>query len=300
MQINLDTNDPLDSVGQLPSTITWTKDGMPMVLVEASYFLMGISDDQVETIVRLLDSWVQAGYLQAHAVHTARNHLLSETPQRFVYLDAFYIDQHEVTNRAYKVFCSETGHRKPSHWSNGSVPSGKENYPVTHVDWYDAQCYAQWAGKRLPTEAEWEKAARGTDGRLFPWGNHFDYEKLHYARAYTPHGWTLELEQTIRHREQLAQADAYPEGASPYGALDILGNVSEWVSDWYSATWYKEGTVINPLGPSDGEFRVVRGCSSLHDPEHLRCSCRGYLVPTTMGNDVGFRCVVTVDKPSDH
>ncbi len=297
MQSNPDKNDSLDSSTQLPSAITSSKDGMPMVLVEAGSFLMGTSDHQVEVMVGLVDSWVQAGYLHPDVIHTVQDQLLANTPQRRVYLDAFYIDRYEVTNQMYNMFCNETGHRKPPHWKNGSVSSAIEDCPVTHVDWYDAQGYAQWAGKRLLTEAEWEKAARGTDGRLFPWGNRFDYDKLHYARAYVPHDWTSELEHAISHRERLARAGSYPEGASPYGVLDMLGNVGEWVNDWYSATWYTEGTAVNPLGPGDGKLRVVRGCSSLDDPEHLSCSNRGCLVPTVLGDDLGFRCAVTANKP---
>jgi formylglycine-generating enzyme required for sulfatase activity len=170
------------------------KEPGPMVLVPAGEFLMG-SD------TRLPD----------------------EGPQHKVNLKAFRIDQYEVTNLQYKQFIEATGRRSPQHFENRTFPEGKADHPVTFVSWYDAKAYCEWAGKRLPTDEEWEKAARGTDGRTFPWGNSFDINK-----ANTPVRW-----QNLKQEGDTTPVGAFPAGASPYGAQDMSGNVWEWTDSWY-------------------------------------------------------------------
>jgi formylglycine-generating enzyme required for sulfatase activity len=170
------------------------KEPNPMVLVPAGEFLMG-SD----------------------------NRLPDEGPQHKVKLKAFSIDKYEVTNLQYKQFIEATGRRSPQHFENRTFPDGKADHPVTFVSWHDAKAYCEWAGKRLPTDEEWEKAARGTDGRTFPWGNAFDTNK-----ANTPVRW-----KNLKQEGDTTPVGAFPAGASPYGAHDMSGNVWEWTDSWY-------------------------------------------------------------------
>jgi formylglycine-generating enzyme required for sulfatase activity len=199
---------------------------MEMVYVPAGSFLMGSTD---------------ADPLAAS----------EEKPQHSVTLDAFWIDKTEVTQRMYALcvdahVCHEptitSSRTRIQYWDD---PQGSfEIFPVIYVNWNMAQTYCEWAGRRLPTEAEWEKAARGTDGRIYPWGNDPpNHELLNYDDWF---GDTLNV-------------GRYPDGASPYGAVDMAGSVYEWVADWYSATYYQSSPSTNPLGPESGEKRVVRG-----------------------------------------
>ena len=163
-----------------------------------------------------------------------------EWPQRSVYLDAFAIDQVEVTNERYMAFVTTTGHRNPPNpYGTGPLVSvkGIEQLPVVQATWYDAKAYCSWAKKRLPTEAEWEKAARGTDGRLFPWGD----EPATSKRANFDREW--EDEKTLH------PVGSLPDGDSPYGVKDMSGNAREWVQDWYDPEYYQHAPDRNPQGP---------------------------------------------------
>jgi len=285
-----------DPASGLPLEIVCLADGMEMVLVPAGNFKMGTSVDEWHQFAQLMEPWVTKGSISAERYD--KQYFSSEMPQRHVYLDTFYIDKYEVTNLMYYLFRRETGHRLPLHWSPetpNSMPFGLEYHPVTFVDWNDAWTYARWVGKRLPTEAEWEKASRGTDGRVYPWGDHFDHSRAHYRLAYYVHDLESKLVDN-RKRTRVASVDSYPEGASPYGAVDMIGNVWEWVNDWFDPDYYNTGPLINPLRPSEGEYRVVRGGASDYDAEKLRCTFRGISKPAYRDWDTGFRCALTVDE----
>ncbi len=199
----------------------------------------------------------------------------NEHPERKLNLKEFYIDRTEATNRQYKEFVDSQGHRPPANWPNGAFPQNIADHPVVFVNYHDAEAYCKWKGRRLPAEAEWEKAARGADGRRFPWGNDFDLKKVNTLGEYggtTPVGM-------------------FQDGKSPYGALDMAGNAQEWTSDWYLP--YPG----NDFKDADyGEkFKVVRGGSwggmghySLQ--VYVRTSFRNIAPPEGVYNDVGFRC----------
>jgi len=204
-----------------------------------------------------------------------------EWPQRSIILDAFAIDQVEVTNERYLAFVAASGHRHPPNpYGTGSLLSAKgiERLPVVQVTWYDAKAYCAWAKKRLPTEAEWEKAARGPDGRKFPWGN----ETATSERANFDREW--EEENTLR------PVGALPQGDSPYGVKDLSGNAREWVQDWYDAHYYEEAPARNPRGPEKGIVRSIRG-GSWHSPvADITASARGRGGFALQTHGTGFRC----------
>jgi formylglycine-generating enzyme required for sulfatase activity len=205
-----------------------------------------------------------------------------ERPQRSVYLDEFAIDQVEVTNERYLAFVKATGHRTPPNpYGTGPLVSlkGIEHLPVVQTTWYDATTYCTWAKKRLPTEAEWEKAARGTDGRLYPWGN----DPPTATRANFDREW--EDEKTLH------AVGSLPGGDSPYGVKDMAGNAREWVADWYDAEYYKHAPDRNPTGPDKkGVVRSIRG-GSWHSPAaDLTASARGRGGFALQTHGTGFRC----------
>jgi eukaryotic-like serine/threonine-protein kinase len=237
---------------------TWTRpaDGMVMMYVPAGDFLMGSPDD--------------TGGDNEHPEHT-------------VYLDAFWIDQTEVTNVMYAQ-CVEKGACQPpqdkSSYTRSSYYGGPEydEYPVIYVDWNHASAYCQWAGSGLPSEAQWEKAARGPDGSAYPWGND------------TPSCSLANFGGTSGCVGDTSKAGSYPSGASIYGALDMAGNVEEWVNDWYGETYYSQLPQSNPQGPTSGTIRVLRGGSYLYDESRMRAAYRGALDPAYPYFDFGFRC----------
>ena len=225
-----------------------------------------------------------------------------EKPVHTVYVDAFYMDVDEVTNAEYKKFVDANPQwgkdRIPrsyrdseylKHWNGNSYPSGKGNHPVVHVSWYAAMAYSQWAGKRLPTEAEWEKAARGgLVGQKYPWGNSIDSSKANYGKNV---GGTIPV-------------GSYPPNG--YGLYDMAGNVWEWCLDAYDKNFYKKSPRRNPIGGADSithiinnftnvkNSRVTRGSSWVYDPDGLRIAFRGRLTASRTYFGLGFRCARTV------
>jgi formylglycine-generating enzyme required for sulfatase activity len=232
------------------STQISTVDSMVMVEIPAGEFNMGKDDDIIG----------------------------ADSPRHTVYLDTYWIDKTDVTNEMFAK-CVQAGkctfniqHAATDiHFGNPDYA----DHPVVYVTWYQAVAYCQWAGRRLPTEAEWEKAARGTDGRIFPWGRKpVDSRLANYNDVVgdtTPVG-------------------NYPLGASPYGLLDMAGNVRQWVADWFSDLFYRNSPLQNPLGPGMGEKRVLRG-GSFKDPANgVRVTARFEHVPGSAGMNRGFRC----------
>jgi len=207
-----------------------------------------------------------------------------ERPKHQVSLDAFYIDRYEVTTARYAKFLEATGRKQPLFWNQGRQAAHRD-YPVVGVDWDDADAYCRWAGKRLPTEAEWEKAARGTDGRLYPWGNeeptprHANFGKADWKGYST-----------------LMPVGSFEAGKSPYGIYDMAGNVWEWVADWYAPQYYATSPARNPRGASNGDNKVLRGGSWNNVPLMLRSTGRNWSPPADRPLYVGFRCAQDIPK----
>jgi len=171
------------------------------------------------------------------------------------------------------TLCVLTGDCRNPASSNRS--STYADYPVIYIKWEDAQSYCSWAGARLPTEAEWEKAARGVDGRIYPWGNEVDFTKFYYYNE---------------NSGQTFPVGSFPSGASPYGVLDMAGGVSEWVNDWYGESYYQSSPASNPLGPVSGQSHVLRGSSWAYIGADVRSSNRPGVVSEKDYYFIGFRC----------
>ena len=205
--------------------------------------------------------------------------LEDERPRHEVWLDRFQIDLYEVTTGQYAVFISSETRPVPWQWETVDLRLHRDR-PVIGVDWHDADAYCRWAGKRLPTEAEWEKAARGTDGRLYPWGN----------QEPTPELANFALGARFSYSQVLMPVDRYPEGRSPFGLHHMAGNVWEWAQDWYGAHYYEISQARNPTGPPEGQFKVLRGGSWSDLPKYLLTYGRFKLPPNTKNNYNGFSC----------
>ena len=223
-----------------------------------------------------------------------------EGPASMIYLSAYYMDKYEVSNAQYTEFIKATDHPAPAYWDHHEL--NKPNYPVTGVNWYDANAYCHWANKRLPTEAEWEKAARGPAGLIFPWGNKLDYTKGNYAKGKSGNsGITVPV-------------DAYPKGKSYYGVYNMAGNVFEWVQDWYAPDYYKfSQDVRNPQGPQyvisiskgglkgaakpAGKKKVIRGGSWFAPHQSVTTTHRFWNDPmnNSYGIGLGFRCAMNFE-----
>ena len=199
----------------------------------------------------------------------------AESPVHVVTLGAFFIDVYEVTVAQYRAcfeagFCSEPAEADRCEWTEG----GPDNHPINCVYWQQAFDYCSWAGLRMPTEAEWEKAARGTDGRTYPWGEEeIDRDRANYKGTNTA-----------------KPVGSYPEGVSPYGVYDMSGNVWEWVGDWWDENYYSTSPPDNPTGPDGGEFKVLRSGSWCFLEFSQRSARREPYDPQVTDMDIGFRC----------
>ena len=209
-----------------------------------------------------------------------------EQPQRTIRLSSFMIDKYEVTNGQYAAFVAATGHRKagpPSRYAKNMSRMRGINQPVVYVSWDDARAYCQWKGKRLPTEAEWEKAMRGTDGRLWPWGNVEIPHAANWARVDDGH-------------DVSAPVGVIKSDASPFGVMDGAGNVIEWVEDWYQENAYREAADMDPSSPEYGTFKVLRGAGYASSGSDLRITSRNKMVPDFRDETIGFRCAMDLKK----
>ncbi len=202
-----------------------------------------------------------------------------ERPQREVYLDAFFVDRTPVTVAEYKAYLDASGRKPDPQWHQFNDIKNTPNRPVTYVNWEDARAFAEWSGKRLLTEAEWEKAARGTDGRTYPWGNDEPTTKRAWFDADVP-----------------SNVGARPFGTSPWGVHEMAGNVFEWVADWYARDYYADAPAANPRGPEAGKKKVIRGGSFAHGAFALRCATRGRYAPEARRANHGFRCAWSLDE----
>ena len=212
-----------------------------------------------------------------------------EQPKREIFLDSFMIDRYEVTNAQYAAFVSATGHRKsgpPSRYAKNMGKMRGVNQPVVYVSWEDAEAYCRWVGRRLPTEAEWEKAMRGTDGRLWPWGNVELPGGANWARI--DDGFDV-----------TAPVGQFMSDVSPYGVMDGAGNVLEWVGDWYQENAYAEAELRNPRSPEHGTFRVLRGAGYTSSGSDLRITSRSKMMADFRDETIGFRCARSVDQTGD-
>ena len=205
----------------------------------------------------------------------------NRNPEHVVRLDSFYIYKYPVTLKQFRNFCRATGYGW--HGEHGFECRPKDNHPAVCVSWHDAVAYCDWAGVTLPTEAQWEKAARGTDARRFPWGNEWDEGRCEYRRLmWGVAGYPVEV-------------GSFPRGTSPYGVEEMCGNIWEWCADWYDPDYYANSPRENPKGPESGEHRVKRGCGWQDQIEwfqlNFECSFRDHREPGFTYRLVGFRCV---------
>lgn len=203
-----------------------------------------------------------------------------DLPVKAIEVDPFYLDQSEVTNEKYARFVKAARHRAPYHWKKGQMPEGKEKFPVVNVSWDDAGAYCAWEGKRLPSEAEWERAARGLNAKaMYPWGDRAITNKdAHYGSQ--------------------APVAVCSKEKNAFGLCDMIGNVWEWCADWYGLTYYKDSTETdNPEGPEKGMYRVLRGGSWFDTPPlFLTVSYRSWARPAERSATIGFRCAKSFSK----
>ncbi len=266
-----------DSQGCIGDTMTRSQDGMVMVYVPGGTFQMGSTDAEVTAAL---------DFCNQTRGNCERSWFEDEQPVHTVTLDGFWLDQTEVINEQYAQ-CVASGVCKASTYADNANYNGNRQ-PVVGVDWHNATAYCQWAGAQLPTEAQREYAARGTEGRVYPWGNDFDGTKLNYCDKNCTYDWA---DKAVDDGYQLtAPVGSFPADKSWAGALDLAGNVCEWTADRYGA--YSSGSQANPEGPATGDTRVVRGGSWGDDATVVRSTDRFGSTPTSMVGVVGFRCVV--------
>ena len=198
--------------------------------------------------------------------------LRDDRPVREVFLDAYYLDAREVSERDYALFAAASERMPPRHWLGGKPPAGKEDYAAHNVDWSDADAYCRWAGKRLPSEAEWERAARGgLAGMDYPWGDEKPDGRARFNTAQGP-----------------GPAGKFEQNA--FGLYDVAGGVAEWCADWFERTYYETGPDKNPRGPAKGMYKSIRGGSWASGPRRVTVFFRNWVRPNQKTPNIGFRC----------
>lgn len=284
------TPEPTLTPADLSLGSSWSRpfDDMVMLYVPGGEFRMGTDDDQMRISLEVCG--VTASRMFGPGSRCFASEFADETPAHTVELDSFWIDRTEVTNAQYGR-CVEAGACRPpvesgsysreSYYGDGAF----DDYPVVWVGWQQAVDYCAWVGARLPTEAEWEYAARGPEGFLFPWGDTFDGTRLNYCDAHCELGPN---DPSIDDGyPDTAPVGSYPSGASWCGALDMAGNVREWVADWFGPYY---GRQANPRGPRSGDMIVSRGGSWLDPPENVRSAKRGRNTTDFAIYKLGIRC----------
>jgi formylglycine-generating enzyme required for sulfatase activity len=269
---------PIENGHPTPVETVKGKDGAPMVLIPAGSFVMGSNDG-----------------------------LPNERPEHVVELDAYYIDQYEVTLALYRKFLESGKHESPPTWDDEAASTVGDR-PAIGMKWPDAEAYCKWAGKRLPTEAEWEKAARGTTGRRYPWGNEWDLSLANSASYWAGRtidfksgadweafwvkgaGAQIAREKGLNGEVLTLPVGSFPAAASVYGLLDMAGNVAEWVQDWYDPNYYRSAPLTNPTGPERGAIKSMRGGSWLKPAISLRTTDRDWGTIDSRPSGTGFRC----------
>lgn len=258
-----------------------------MVYIGSTPSVMGLDREESVTPTNAPTSY-------HHRNRTPASTFNDESPAHTVFLDQYLIDKYEVSNKTYRDFMKSTGYPAPAYWDDPRL--NRPDQPVVGVSWYDAKTFCEYHGKRLPTEAEWEKGARGPHGNLYPWGNAFDPARANFAM----------------NQAGTMPVDSYPDGRSYYGLHNMAGNVFEWVSDWYDPRFYSRlEPMVNPTGPAKpawiggtgtyvdflalGEKRVIRGGSWIAPEATLRTTHRFWNDPNnnSYGVGLGFRCART-------
>ena len=264
------------------------KDGAEMVWVPAGKFLMGISKKDAQLVI------INNPGIPLYSIQ-------DEQPKRSIYLSGYWVYKYPVSTNQYMKFCKATGRKFPDMTAvtyfrilNYTIPirysAFQDNYPMTYVNWQQSVDYAAWAGASLPTEAQYEKAARGTDGRTYPWGNKWDSSKC-----------VNSVGKQLQSTESLS---GYESGKSPYGCMQMVGNIYEWCGDYYDLNYYKKAPLTDPPGPAQGtriqiasydfrDARILRGGSWVHNGSNdFRCTDRHLWFPDQVNSEYGFRCVI--------
>jgi formylglycine-generating enzyme required for sulfatase activity len=276
------------SPSSLGDTQTRTTDGMVMVYVPEGEFQMGSDDAEVDAALQMCN---------AYYGDCEREWFEVEQPAHPVVLDGFWLDRTEVTNAQYR-HCVEAGACSPPKRSSSDTQDAYygdgayEDYPVVHVTWNQADAYCQWAGGRLPTEAEWEYAARGPEGQRYPWGKEYDGARLNSCDVNCGYEWAEEAFDDGH--GDTAPVGSYPDGASWCGALDMAGNVWEWMADWFAE--YPTERQSNPIGLASGAGRALRGDAADGTRAVSRAAARHGMEPERAYEYTGFRCAVPAQE----
>lgn len=282
----------------------WTKaePSVPenMILINPGGFMRGIDKEKPEKAKKEMSPNQKFNYA------VSQKAFADEGPAKMIYLSAYYIDKYEVSNAQYTEFIKAIDYPAPAYWDHHLL--NQPNQPITGVNWYDANSYCHWANKRLPTEAEWEKAARGPAGLIYPWGNELNITKANFARGTRKVQKDQKFPATVN-------IDSHPDGKSYYGVYNMAGNVFEWVQDWYDPNYYKTSeNVRNPQGPlsgiklgttgtyidklASGKKKVIRGGSWFAPAHSITTTHRFWNDPmnNSYGVGLGFRCARSVES----